>query len=346
MKTKLLFMTLLLSVASIQAKVTTYTLDLSDENITYNENNVWDGLYNNDALQADGFVFSHTAPYGEGYYEGFIASCNSDNANWYDAPGWSANQWGCMAQGGVGEDDNEGFEIDGIIGKPFLINYYSAYSLSTSDYGTSFITIEDNSQNFMPQGVYVCNHPWGYYGCTSGDGFATPLAEEGGYYKVTFNGVNIAQGTTKSVDFYLAERQYSDRNSDGVINENDNYTSTAWTWCDLTTLGAVDIIYITMDSSDKGEYGMNTATLVCLDGLKASVANAVNKVTNNDKVYAANGYLHLSLHENQCINIINANGVVVKQQNLCAGTHMMDVSHLSNGIYIIMCGNKAHKIVL
>ncbi len=339
-------MTLLLSVASIQAEVTTYTLDLSDENITFNENDVWNGIYGNEALHADGFIFSHSAPYGEGYYEGFIASRNSDNANWYDATGWTAHQWGCMAQGGVGEDDNDGFEIDGIIGKPFLINYYSSYSLTTSDYGTSYITLEDHTQSFIAQGVYVCIHPWGYYGCISGDGFATPLVDEGGYYKVTFNGVNIAQGTTKSVDFYLAERQFSDRNSDGIINEKDNYTNTSWTWCDLSSMGAVDVIYITMDSSDKGEYGMNTATIVCLDGLKASVTNAVNKVITNNRVYANSGNIHLQLQENQCINLFDTNGTMIMQQNLTAGTHTLDVNHLNHGVYIIMCGNKAHKIIL
>lgn len=347
MTKRLLSIAVLLSAIVAYASTPVLQLDLSDDTLSYDANEVWTGIYNNENLCADGFIFSHTAPYGPGYYEGFIASRNTDTDNYYDAPGWTANQWGCMARGGVDLGSGQVFDALSIEGKPFLINYYSSYSLDGSNYGTSYITIADNAA-FTPRGIYVCNTPWGYYGCTEGDGFAQPLVAEGGYYKVTFNGVNTETQTTKSVDFYLAERKFSDRNADGVINEQDNFTLDHWAWCDLSELGEVHVIYITMDSSDKGDYGMNTAAIVCLDGLQA-VGNkgAVHNTTGNkNSVYAANGYLYLTFAEAQPIAIYTTQGALAYSTTVEAGSTMIDLGHLNSGIYLVRHNGGCHKIVI
>ena len=338
----------LMSASLVYAQYTPYLLDLSDENISYNENGVWDGVYGNDSFEADGFVFSHAAPYGPGYYEGFLPSRNTDNANHYDSAGWTANQWGCMAQGGVNLDSGGAFRADAIEGKPFLVNYYSAFSSNESEYGTSYITMKDTDGCiFKPEGVYVCNSPWGYYGVTAGDGFARPLTTAGDYYKVTFHGVNIKSGTTTSVDCYLAEYLHNDRNADGVVNEQDNYVNDHWMWCDLTPLGSVDVIYITMDSSDSGDYGMNTSTIVCLDGLSVMVDTSVKDVLGEgNKVYAAQGMICTQLDMAQTIRVYNTAGVLVATYQVGAGTRMVDTSHLPSGIYLVGHEGGVAKIVL
>ena len=346
MKRRLTLGLLLIIAITAYTQNTTYRLDLSDDNITYNENEVWDGIYSNENFKADGFVFSHVAPYGVGYYEGFLPSRNTDNANHYDAPGWTANQWGCMAQGGVNLNSGENFYAEAIAGKPFMINYFSAYSLTTAEYGTSYITTADNS-TFTPQGIYICNSPWGYYGSTQGDGFARPLTTENDYYKITFNGVKIDNGTTTSVDYYLAEYLHNDRNGDGIINEQDNYTNNHWSWCDLKELGAVDVIYITMDSSDKGDYGMNTSTIVCLDGLSATVAGSVDDIENkNEYIYASNGLIYLQLVNPQPISIYNTTGTLISTHHAASGIQIVDASHLPHGIYLVRCNGKTTKIML
>ena len=323
-------------------------LDLSDESIAYNENEVWTGVYENESFEADGFTFSHAAPYGPGYYEGFLPSRNTDTANHYDSPGWIANQWGCMAQGGVNLESKDSSRADAIVGKPFIINYYSSYSSNGSEYGTGYITMKDTGgRTFSPEDVYVCNSPWGYYGCTEGDGFARPLTQEGDYYKVTFHGVNIKSGTTTSVDFYLAEYLHSDRNADGVINEQDNYVNDHWSRCDLSPLGDVDVIYITMDSSDKGDYGMNTSTIVCLDGLSATYDTSVESVSgDNSRVYATNGMICTQLDKAQTLSVYNTAGMLVATYQVGAGTRMVDASHLAHGIYMVRHEGGTAKVVL
>lgn len=347
MKKFSLFTAVVLASSAVYAAMPVYRLDLSDNSISYDENEVWDGIYGNESLYADGFVFSHTAPYGSGYYEGFIASRNTDTANYYDAAGWTANQWGCMAKGGVDLDSEPSFNVQAIEGKPFLINYYSSYSFTTGEYGTSYITLEENN-SFSPEGIYVCNAPWGYYGCTVGDGFAQPLAEEGGYYKVTFNGVNIEEQTTKSIDFYLAERRYSDRNGDGVINDADSFTLDHWAWCDLSEMGEIHTLYITMDSSDKGDYGMNTATLVCLDGLTVvAPTGAVNSITSDaDHIYAADDNLYLTLSEAQLVTLYTTTGTLAYSTTVGAGSHIVYIGHLDSGVYFVRHNGGCDKIVI
>ena len=345
---KNLFTALLLLCASTAFAQEYKQLDLSDDSISYNENKVWDGVYSNENFEADGFIFSHAAPYGPGYYEGFLPSCNTDNANHYDSPGWVANQWGCMAQGGVNLEGNNSSRAEAIEGKPFMINYYSAYSSNGSEYGTSYITMKDTGgRTFSPEGVYVCNSPWGYYGSTEGDGFARPLTTEGDYYKVTFNGVNLNSGTTSSVDFYLAEYLHSDRNADGIINEQDNYVNDHWSWCDLKPLGDVDVIYITMDSSDSGDYGMNTSTIVCLDGLSATCSTSVESVSeSSSRIYAADGMICAQLEKAQTIKVYNTVGVLVATYQVGAGVSMVDASHLPSGIYFVCHEAGTTKIIL
>ncbi len=346
MKKNLLTACMLVCIATMNAQNEPFLLDLSDNDITYNENNVWDGIYGNDSFEADGYIFSHTAPYGPGYYEGFLPSRNTDNANHYDAAGWTANQWGCMAQGGVDMSSEDLFRADAIIGKPFMINYFSAYSLTPDSYGTSYITMSNNS-TFVPQGIYVCNSPWGYYGTTEGDGFARPLTNEGDYYKITFNGVNIKQGTTHSIDFYLAEYLREDRNKDGIINSDDNYTNDHWAWCDLHEMGDVDVIYITMDSSDQGEFGMNTSTIVCLDGLSCYIRGSVNDTPdNNNNIFAANGMIYTSFDKEQTITLYNTAGMAISTYRVAAGTHIIDTHNIASGIYFVQHSYGVAKIIL
>ncbi len=314
-------------------------LDLSQPttNINYNTQDVWDGIYTDSQIESQGFVFSHSAPYCEGYYEGFIASKSADNKDHTTDGGWASNQWGCMAQGGA--DENGGT----IAGKPYLINYYSSFSSDAK--GSSYITRSDNAA-FSPVGCYVCNHPWTYYGCVGNDGIAGPLADNGGFCKITFHGINTADNTEKTVDFYLAERQISDVNGDGTVTADDNFTISQWTWCDLSALGSVNRISLTMESSDVGTYGMNTAAYVCLDRLTVNTQAGINAQRNTaDRIFANNGTLCLNLSQAQSITIYNINGSVAYAAQAPSGISTISLKQLPDGIYVVRYNGGIIKFV-
>lgn len=319
------------------AQAENVVLDLSQPTtpIEYNDNDVWSGVYTDGDITSQGFVFSHDVPYaGFEYYEGFIVSRSSDNAN--HTPEWTTNQWGCMAQGGADEEGNT------VAGKPYLINFYSSYSANT--YGSSSIARSDNS-SFKPEGCYVCNHPWTYYDCTVGEGTASPL-EEGGYCKITFHGY-LGGVETNTVDFYLASRQAVDINGDGLLDSNDDFTLSQWSWCDLTELGEVEVISITMESTDVGEYGMNTAAYVCIDGLQADCTAATHAAQRNaDRIFAAGRQLFMQLQEAQHITLYNTAGATVWTASLSEGSHTLNLATLPAGIYIVRHNSGSTKVVL
>ncbi len=312
-------------------------LDLSQPttSIEYNDNDVWTNVYTDGDITSQGFVFSHDVPYaGTEYYEGFIVSRSNDNAN--HTPDWMANQWGCMAQGGADENGNT------VAGKPYLINYYSSYS--ANQYGSSSISRSDNSA-FSPKGCYVCNHPWTYYDCTVGEGVASPL-KDGGYCKITFHGY-MGGVETNSVDCYLASRQAVDINGDGILDSEDNFTLSQWAWCDLSELGEVEVISISMESTDVGDYGMNTAAYVCLDGLQADCTAATHAVQRDaNRVFATGKQLFLQLQEAQQIAICNIAGTTVWSGQLAEGSHSLDLATLPAGIYIVRHNSGCTKIIL
>jgi hypothetical protein len=59
------------------------------------------------------------------------------------------------------------------------------------------------------------------------------------------------------VDFYLAD-----------YRSDEDYIINAWTWVDLTGLGAVYGLEFSLSSSDNSDYGMNTPAYFAMDNLE------------------------------------------------------------------------------
>ena len=204
---------------------------------------------------------------GMSYWDGFTY-CTSGDTNDYgeagSSDGWVANQWGCMAGGGIKTDGNGSVMTDnnGKVlvekGIPYLVAYWG-YWLETINGGAPCLQINftDNKQ-YQPVGIYICNHPWSYYGNIHGDGFASPF-DEGDYFKLYIHGMNEAgEDIGVSVEYTLAEFK------NGTL-----YQSPDWEWIDLSALGTVSGIYFTMETSDADRiFGPNTAVYFCLDKLQ------------------------------------------------------------------------------
>ena len=204
---------------------------------------------------------------GMSYWDGFTY-CTSGNTNDYgeagSSDGWVAQQWGCMAGGGIRSDEN-GAVITGENGKPlvekgipYLVAYWG-YWIETIDAGAPCLQINFTDGNqYQPLGIYINNHPWAYYGNIHGDGFARPF-EDGDYFKLFVHGVNeVGEDIGVAVEHTLAEFK------NGTLNQSPD-----WEWVDLSALGTVSGIYFTMYSTDSlTGYGPNTAVYFCLDKLQ------------------------------------------------------------------------------
>ena len=135
--------------------------------------------------------------------------------------------------------------------QPYFVAYYSNWAVEGPSNQVMFVD-KDGNTTFEPVGVYVCNHPWPYYGCEHGDGFGSPFAE-GDYFQLIAHGV-AADGSETTTSINLVE-----------FTNGQLHALNDWTFFDLSSLGEVESVYFTMTSTDSGDYGMNTAAYFCMD---------------------------------------------------------------------------------
>jgi len=201
------------------------------------------------AMQAQG-----TDEHGMQYWDGFTLCTNGDDTDYGMAgssTSWPEHQWGCMAGGGL---DSTGALVKGA---PYLVAYWG-YNYEAE--GVHSLQVDWNDGlTHRPLGVWICNHPWAYYGIQHDDGFAHSFADNGAQFNLIIHGLDEeAKEAGMPIVHHLAH-----------FHNDDLEISTAWHWVDLSSLGQVNAIYFTMESSDvSGVLGMNTAAFFCLGGME------------------------------------------------------------------------------
>lgn len=119
------------------------------------------------------------------------------------------------------------------------------------------VIVGDGETPAKVDGTWVTNAAYTFSSITQGDAFAGSAFAKDDWYKVTFIGLDEDGETTGSVDFYLAD--YRSENSASW------YVLDSWQWCDLTPLGEVCSIRVTVDGTRKGSFGLNTPAYLCID---------------------------------------------------------------------------------
>lgn len=137
----------------------------------------------------------------------------------------------------------------------FAVCYYADYTTITTGVNDAYFSFGAGVEKKMLS-VAVCNGTYAFLSVREGDNFAKEFAD-GDWFKVTFTGYNAAGTKTNAVDYYLAD-----------YRNGKNFVCSAWTNVDLSGLGTVNKVVVSMSSSDSGEWGMNTPSFVCLDNLK------------------------------------------------------------------------------
>jgi hypothetical protein len=103
---------------------------------------------------------------------------------------------------------------------------------------------------------YVTNNTYAVLSMKNGDGFAKKFGD-GDWFKLVIEGFDKSDTSTGTVEFYLAD--FRTASSPGILTE--------WTPVDLSSLGKVAAIKFDLQSSDTGQYGMNTPAYFCFDNL-------------------------------------------------------------------------------
>ena len=187
---------------------TTSTLNLSSSLLTSGTTTTggkyWENTYvSGTNLNVDIFTFSHTATSaGYNYWDGFIVSNVNDIRDYGSgaAPGgsdgWVPHQWGTMAGSGFGSSSTISAGTPGTTGDPYIVAYWSSYLDPQNPQGSTFsesgfsnwIKI-GNTGLYSVQGLKINMHPWPYYGCLNGDGFARAFSS-GDHFDLLIYGVD------------------------------------------------------------------------------------------------------------------------------------------------------------
>lgn len=140
-------------------------------------------------------------------------------------------------------------------------NQYSVMAGAGANGSKKFaLAYEDNATFTFPEpktigSAMVTNSTYAYLDMLNGSDYSKKFAS-GDWFKATFTGYNN-DVKSSSVDYYLAD-----------FRDGKSVLSKEWAKVDLSSLGTVNKIVITFDSSDKGQWGINTPKYVCIDHIE------------------------------------------------------------------------------
>jgi hypothetical protein len=282
----------------------------------------WDSTYTNNQLCFGEFVFEHEGYPEYNYWGGFTFGRNGSATNYgYDADSvgsvdWIPHQWGVMASGGIYKYEGA-YVTDVEKGVPYLIAYGQEVKAWLQD-----------GAAFDPQGVFICNHPWPFYGNYFGDGFAHKLDTVGAHFILKISGLEETIVTDTLAWCY----------EDGRLRQPAN-----WHWVDLSEVGETDTLYFELETTDVGEWGPNTALYFCMDKLTVnnlgskSTAAKKSAVRKSKKTAEEFGdFLMAGTHAAGDAVLYDAQGQVALKANLKAGSNKFDTKHLPAGKYTMI----------
>ena len=223
--------------------------------LSLEQNGRWNGSDGAGYFESDGTVFYNAYNSTYGSWSGFSYSNRTDTS----LSGLSA-QYTSVTGGGVeaGSVNNPG----GI----YAVGCQSSYDEQQT--GLPSVMLELTAQQDQSlEGVYVTNSLYAYTSMENGDTYAKKFGGETGddadWFKLTIHGLDENMESTGDVEVYLADFRFDDNTQDYILDD--------WLFADLSSLGDdTRFLSFSLDSSDVGEWGMNTPAYFVLGGSQYS----------------------------------------------------------------------------
>lgn len=264
-----------------------------------------------------------------GFEAGTIFLPNSYNAAWNSWSGFAisnttdtgtpgpTNQFSSIAGGGA--ENSEHYAVS-FAGSPVVIY------------------LNDDAIGQPVHGLYITNSTYTYWSMKEGDDFAKkfggPTGNDPDFYSASFKAYrNGFLMNNDSVEFFLADYRAQDPADDYILFE--------WEWVDLTPLGDVDSLQITIYSSDTGNFGVNTPAYFCLDNVTTAGDPLSTTDLNNEidfSIYPnpTSDFIIFDWEEQHGLaQIIDFQGKMWKRQLVQDGQNRIDLTTLPKGYYTI-----------
>jgi hypothetical protein len=202
---------------------------LTGSDSTWNGSDLSSGVVNGAGL----FLNDYNSRWGS--WSGFSISKKTDTVT----GGW-ANQYSSISGNGANNSD--------------------AYAVS---YSSATVMFTHSANGDSIEGLSVNNSTYAYRNMQKGDAFTKKFGGATGndpdFFSVTFFGYDADFEMTDSVVFYLADFRDANNSNDYLVKD--------WTWVDLSSLGRIRYLDMEFNSSDVGQFGINTPTYACIDSL-------------------------------------------------------------------------------
>lgn len=194
---------------------------------------------------------------GEGGFEsGNAWFINHYNSDWDAWSGFSysnhtdtetgdyTNMFSSIA--GMGEDQSEKYSTFYFSGSPDTITLFEPEKITA---------------------ISVSNSTYAYKTMLNGDLFAKKFGGEDGtdpdWFLLKLTTLGEDGNPVYTYNIYLADFRYEDNSMD--------YISNRWNIVDLSESGFITGIVFSIESSDTGEYGINTPAFVCIDNIRGKL---------------------------------------------------------------------------
>lgn len=236
---------------------------------------------------------------------------------------------------------------------PGFNNQYSSIVGSGNEGSTTYamgyasqpitINLKEDAIGKVIDGMHVTNSTYAFLSMQLGDSFAKKFGgatgEDPDFYLLTIKKWYDGEMGADSVDFYLADFRFDTPAFDYLIDQ--------WTYVDLSVLGNVDSLQLSLTSSDVGQFGMNTPAYFCVDDIVTSNVSGSNDLAQSlveAQVYPnpAAHYIELDLdyEGSYDFTVYNELGRKVLSTHVQQGITKIDVSELPSGMYQVIIKNK------
>ncbi len=242
-----------------------------------------------------------------------------------------------------------GFAISNVTNNttPGYNNQYSAYAgsgannSSTYAVATSSPSFYATSEQVNITSFDISNTTYAGLSMLNGDLFAKKFGEDTSatgvidgtngedFFRVWIIGENMNDGSKDSIEFYLADYRFADNTEDYILD--------TWENIDLSAMGfIVNKVSIRFESSDIGDFGMNTPAYVAIDNINWEAPVGISEVIEADyKIYPnpVNDILRIEGPAGiLSIASINGKEVIVRSHNLQSN---INFSALPAGVYVL-----------
>lgn len=226
---------------------------------------------------------------------------------------------------------------------PGFTNDYSAYTgngaENSSNYAVNYGGSIDFTTEKLVSGIAITNTTYAALSMLNGDSFGkkfgssmdahgNPDGTNGDdWFRLLIIGKDAQSNVTDTVVFYLADYRFPDTLDDYIVN--------TWETVDLTPLGSVQFLEFALESSDVGQFGMNTPAYFALDNLTYGTLHVAQnaQIVFNAYPNPANEQIHIQ-SDKGTVTIFSMTGETLISQ-ATTGTITLDLSGLNAGAYLV-----------